>query len=145
MPAQSNPAYVRLKYEFIKAHRHQFLTDVMCRELGIAPSRYYQWLKCSQSAWAAEDARLLRLIRASFTASQGIYGAPRVYLALRESGETCSKYRVARLVREDGLRALHCYRTRRWEVSRPAVLSPNLLRRQFPPTRPNTPWATDLT
>ena len=48
---------------------------------------------------AQEDARLLRLIRASFTASQGIYGAPRVFLDLREAGETCSKHRVARLMR----------------------------------------------
>ena len=30
-----------------------------------------------------EDARLLRLIRASYTASQGVYGAPRVFLDLR--------------------------------------------------------------
>jgi putative transposase len=43
--------------------------------------------------------RLLRLIRASFVASQGIYGAPRVFLDLREAGETCSKHRVARLMR----------------------------------------------
>jgi hypothetical protein len=34
--------------------------------------------------------------RASFVASQGIYGAPRVFLDLREAGETCSKHRVAR-------------------------------------------------
>src|SRR5262245_47653445 len=45
-----------------------------------------------------EDARLLRLVRASFVASHGIYGAPRVFLDLREAGETCSKHRVARLM-----------------------------------------------
>ena len=66
---------MRRKYEFITTHRQQFPTEVMCRELGVAPSGYYQWLKCPQSARAVEDARLLRLIRASFTASQGIYGA----------------------------------------------------------------------
>jgi len=70
-----------------------------------------------------EDARLLRLIRASLKASQGIYGAPRVFLDLREAGETYSKHRVARLMRENGLRALHGYRTRRWEVGKPAVLT----------------------
>ena len=50
-----------------------------------------------------EDSRLLRLIRASFSASHGIYGAPRVFLDLREGGETCSKHRVARLMRENGI------------------------------------------
>ncbi len=51
------------------------------------------------SGRAKEDARLLRLIRASFKSSQGVYGAPRVFLDLREAGETCSKHRVARLMR----------------------------------------------
>jgi putative transposase len=62
---------------------------------------------------AQEDARLLRLIRASVVASHGIYGAPRVFLDLREAGKTCSKHRVARLMREANLRALHGYRMRR--------------------------------
>src|SRR5712691_4969318 len=94
---------------------------------------------------AREDARLLRLIRASFIASHGIYGAPRVFLDLREAGETCSKHRVARLMRENNLRALHGYRIRRWSVGKPSVLIPNLLQRRFTVTRPNTAWVTDIT
>jgi transposase InsO family protein len=43
---------------------------------------------------------LPRLIRASFVASHSIYGAPRVFLDLREAGETCSKHPVARLMRQ---------------------------------------------
>jgi len=59
---------------------------VLGRVLGVAPS-CYTWLKQSRSNRAQEDARLLRLIRASFVASQSIYGAPRVFLDLREAGE----------------------------------------------------------
>jgi len=136
---------VRATYAFIKAHREEFSTDAMCRVLGVAPSGYYEWLKRPLSDRAIEDARLLRLIRASFTASHGIYGAPRVFLDLREAGETCSKHRVARLMRENNLRALHGYRTRRWAVGKPAVLIPNLLQRQFTVTRPNRAWVTDIT
>jgi CheY-like chemotaxis protein len=55
---------------------------------------------------AQEDARLLRLIRVSFVASHGIYGAPRVFLDLREAAETCSNHRVAGLMRQANLRAL---------------------------------------
>ena len=47
----------------------------MCRVLGVAPSGYYEWLHQPISNRAQEDARLLRLIRASFIASHGIYGA----------------------------------------------------------------------
>ena len=135
---------VRATYGFIKANRDEYSVQGMCRVLGVAPSGYYAWLAQPVSNRGQEDARLLRLIRASFTASHGIYGAPRVFLDLREAGETCSKHRVARLMRENGLRALHGYRTRRWSVGKPSVLIPNLLQRQFTVTRRNKAWVTDI-
>ena len=136
---------VRALYAFIKAESVTHSVQTLCRVLEVAPSGYYAWLKKPLSHHASEDARLLRLIRASFVASQGIYGAPRVFLDLREAGETCSKHRVARLMRESQLRAFHGYRMRRWSVGKPAVLIPNLLKRQFTATRPNTAWVTDIT
>jgi putative transposase len=117
----------------------------MCRVLEVAPSGYYNWLKQPVLNRAREDARLPRLIRASFVASQGIDGAPRVFLDLREAGEICSKHRVARLMRLNGLRALHGYRTRRWPVGKPSVLIPNVLQRQFTVTCRNKAWVTDIT
>lgn len=74
----------------------------------------------------------------------GVYGAPRVFVDLREAGETCRKHRVARLVRENGLRAQHGYRTRRWSVGTPSVLIPNLLKRQFTVPRRYKAWGTDI-
>jgi putative transposase len=136
---------VRSLYEFIKGHRNEYSVQMMCRVLGVAPSGYYEWLHQPISNRAREDARLLRLIRSSFTASQGIYGAPRVFLDLREAGETCSKHRVARLMRQAKLRALHGYRTGRWTVGKPSILIPNLLKRQFTVTKPNHAWVTDIT
>jgi putative transposase len=117
----------------------------MCRLLGVAPSGYYAWIKKPVSNRAQEDARLLRLIRASFTAGQGIYGAPRVFLDLREAGETCSKHRVTRLMRENHLRARHGYRSRGWSAGKPSAVAPNLLQRQFTVTRRNKAWVTDIT
>lgn len=145
MSTQASAGRVRLAYAFIKSHRKEYPVQPMCAVLGVAPSGYYEWLKQPLSKRAQEDARLLRLIRASFTASQGIYGAPRVFLDLREAGETCSQHRVERLMRENQLRALHGYRTRRWTISKPSVLIPDLLKRQFTVTRPNTAWVTDMT
>ncbi len=144
MSKSPNTSRVRATYEFIKAQRATYRVEALCRVLGVAPSGYYAWVKQPMSNRAQEDARLIRLIRASFVASQGIYGAPRVFLDLREAGEVCSKHRVARLMREDRLRALHGYRTRRWSVGKPAVSIPNLLQ-QFTVTRPNKAWVTDIT
>jgi putative transposase len=66
------------------------------------------------------------------------------FLDLREAGETCSKHRVARLMRQGNLRALHGYRTRRWDVGKPSVLIPNLLKRRFTAAKPNAAWVTDI-
>jgi putative transposase len=136
---------VRQSYIFIEKHRKQFSVQQMCRVLEVAPSGYYAWLQNPLSNRAKEDLRLLRLIRASFKASHGIYGAPRVFLDLREAGETCSKHRVARLMRENGLKALHGYPTRRTATGKPSVLIPNLLQRQFTVSQPNKVWVTDVT
>lgn len=120
---------VRRRYEYIKANQHKYNIRMMCRLLGVARSGYYDWLKKPESDRAIEDKRLLRLIRASFAASQGVYGAPRVFLDLREAGETCSKHRVARLMRENNIRAQPGYRTRRYVAGKPAELIPDLVKR----------------
>jgi putative transposase len=145
MSTKPSAGKVREIYKFIDAHRREYGVEMMCRVLEVARSGFYDWLKQPISNRAKEDARLVRLIRASFVASHGIYGAPRVFLDLREAGETCSKHRVARLMRDNNLRALHGYRTRRVSVSKPAALIPNLLQRQFTVTRPNVAWVTDIT
>lgn len=63
---------VRSIYEFIRDNRKQYSVQMMCLGLGVAPSGNYEWLHQPLSNRAQEDARLLRLIRASFTASQGM-------------------------------------------------------------------------
>ncbi|EED31240.1 transposase [gamma proteobacterium NOR5-3] len=130
----------------IKAKQGKHSVSMMCRLLSVAaPSGYYAWLKNPLSARSKEDARLLRLIRASFEASQGVYGAPRVFLDLKEVGETCSKNRVARIMRENGIRAQAGYRTRRYVAGKPTELIPNLVKRNFTVSQPDRIWVTDIT
>jgi putative transposase len=136
---------VRRKYQFIKANGDKHSIRTMCRLLNVAPSGYYAWLKKPISDREKEDKRLLKLIRVSFAASQGVYGAPRVFLDLREAGETCSKHRVARLMRENNIRAQGGYRTRRYVTGKPDVLIPNLVKRNFDVSKPNRIWVTDIT
>ena len=145
MAVRKVPSRTRRAYKFIDAHRDEFSVQTMCRILGIARAGYYAWVDHPVSDRAQEEARLLRVIRASFVASHGIYGAPRILQDLRERGETCSKHRVARLMRENGLQALHGYRIRHLPVPKPQPLIPNLLQRQFAVSRPNQAWVTDIT
>jgi putative transposase len=145
MSTRANAGRVRMIYDFIELHKKQYTVQAMCRVLGVAPSGYYAWLERPLSDRAVEDARLLRLIRKSFIASHGIYGAPRVFLDLREAGETCSKHRVERIMRENNLRAAHGYRTRRIPLGKLPAPIPNLLERRFSVSGRNKVWVTDIT
>jgi hypothetical protein len=145
MPTKLSTGKVRRVYEFIKANRNQYDIKMLCRLLEVTRSGYYAWLREPISHRAQEDVRLLRLIRASFVASHGIYGSPRVFLDLREAGETCSKHRVTRLMRVNKIRAVRGYRMRHRSVSKPSELIPNILLRNFDVTRPNKAWVTDIT
>ena len=145
MSTRLSAGRVRQIYQFIKANRRVYKVETMCGLLDVAWGGYYAWLQAPVSARAQEDARLLGLIRASFAASHGIYGAPRVFLDLREAGETCSKHRVARLMRVNKIRARHGYRTRSYTATKPSALIPSILQRQFTVTQPNRAWVTDIT
>jgi len=136
---------VRMKYAFIQAHRHEFDTAVMCRLLDVSRSGFYAWLRNPLSDRAREDQRLLALIVTAYNASHGVYGAPRIFLDLREAGETCSKHRVARIMRVNHIKALHGYRVPRYARGIPALLTPNTLQRGFTVQRPNQAWVTDIT
>ena len=89
---------------------------VMCRVLQVSRSGYYGWVDRPLSDRARDNERLLVLIRASHTASDGIYGALRVTADLRETGERCGKNRVARLMRINGIRGVTGYK-----IPRPVV------------------------
>lgn len=67
IPSPISAGRVRSIYEFISDNRKQYRVQMMCRVLGVAPSGYYEWLHRPLSNRSREDARLLRLIQASFT------------------------------------------------------------------------------
>ena len=117
----------------------------MCRVLKVARSGFYQWLHKPLSDRAIENERLLGLIRASYAASGGVYGAPRVFADLREVGERCGRHRVARLMRINTIRALRGYKKPRHIAGRPSILAPNTLNRGFTVERPDQAWVTDIT
>lgn len=136
---------VRRKYAFIKAHRRECDTAMMCRLLDVSRSGFYEWLRNPFSDRAREDQRLLGLIVAACTASHGVYGASRIFLDLREAGETCSKHRIARIMRINHIKAFHGYRAPRYPRGPTSLLTPNTLQRGFTVQRPNTAWVTDIT
>jgi putative transposase len=117
----------------------------MCRVLQVTRSGFYAWLHKPLSDRAIEDRRLLGLIRASYAASGGVYGSPRVFLDLREAGEQCGRHRVARIMRGQKIRALRGYKAPRPIAGRPSIIAPNKLQREFTVEKPDQVWVTDIT
>jgi len=137
---------VRLKYAFIKQHAGEYSIRRLCLTLKVHPSGYYAWLAEPQSLRAKDDQRLLGLIKHSWLESGGVYGYRKIHDDLREAGEDCGRHRVARLMRLEGLRSQSGYRRRPGKYGgKPAIASPNLLKRQFDVVEPNKVWVTDIT
>ena len=130
----------------MKEQSRRYPTKLMCSALKVSSSGYYAWMVRPESRSRREDRRLLTEIRASYEASGRTYGSPRVHKDLREEGMSCGRHRVARLMRENGLRATprrrylattdsaHCY-----------AVTANLLDRRFGVERVNRVWAADIT
>ena len=87
----------------MSANQACFPIATMARVLGASKAGFYAWLRRPPSAHAVADAALLERIKAVHAASRQTYGSPRVHAALRADGETHSRKRIERLMREAGL------------------------------------------
>ncbi len=130
----------------MKQHADEFGLAAMCQMLGVHRSGYYAWLKEPASARDKDDQRLLGLIKHSWLESGSVYGHRKVTTDLRELGETCSRHRVARLMKSEGLRAMVGYGRRPRPLSGPVgSVAKNVLARGFKVSEPNRAWVTDIT
>jgi transposase InsO family protein len=123
-----------------------FPVTALCRNLRVTTAGFYAWRGRRESTHAAEDRRLLVLIRASFEASKHRYGSPRVHEDLIEQQEHVSRKRVSRLMQVDGLKARQRKRYKLTTMSdHDHPVADNLLNRQFEAEAPNQRWVGDTT
>ena len=134
-----------MKYALILDHQQQFSVLAMCRVLKLNRSGFYAWLKQPLSIRAIEDNRLLKRIKEFYVASGGTYGSPWIHRDLREAGELCSVHRVAKIMRQNNLKAQIGYKRKYIKGSKPSRIADNVLERDFAPTKPNTAWVSDIT
>lgn len=118
----------------------------MCRVLSVSRSGYNAWLHRGKSCREIEDDRLLDKIKEIFKASRKAYGSRRVHKQLAADGEICSRRRVARLMRKNGIKP---ERKRRFVQTTDSKhnfpVAENLLGRDFSACEPDKAWASDIT
>jgi len=140
-----------VKFAFIARERTEGSSEtvrLMCRWLGVSRSGFYASHVRRPSKRSLANQRLKLEIRSVHEKSRRRYGAPRVHAELRHQGESCSKNRVARLMRDEGLKGKKAKAFRVTTLSnhkKPVV--PNLLDRDFGiiDREMNTAWVADIT
>jgi transposase InsO family protein len=137
--------------DFIDAHRDQYGVEPICRELPIAPSRYYEY-KARQAdpsrlpARLRRDAELCGEIRRVWDMNFQVYGAEKVWKQLKRESIVAARCTVERLMSRLGLRGAVRGRSFKTTIPAEAAERPaDLVQRQFVATRPNQLWVADFT
>ena len=135
-----------MRYSCIDRRRNQYPVRMMCRLLAVSRSGYYAWRIRPESHRAKIDRELTTLIRQIHSDSDGVYGAAKITAELNERGHPCGRHKVARLMRQAGLRGCPKPKftvTTHRDPSHP--VADNLLDQNFTATSPNERWSSDIT
>ena len=109
--------------------------QTLCRVPGVSRSGYYDYRDRSPSNREQQDEALAHQIIETHQRSRQTHGSPRVHAELRSIGVRCGRKRVARLMRERGIRG--CRRGGRKSTTRRAkhaVAAEDLVDREFSAT-----------
>jgi putative transposase len=131
----------------VSANQADLPVEAMCRVLGVSASGFYAWSGRPPSRRRVEDAVLSERIGQIHRASDEIYGSPNIHAELRDQGTRVGRKRVARLMRQAGLRGVSRRRgfvvtTQRDARARPAA---DLVNRSFAAEEANRLWVADMT
>jgi transposase InsO family protein len=130
----------------MKDHRREFPVGKMCHVFKVSKSGFYAWLKHVPSKRDRENRMLLSEIQRIHFKSKASYGSPRITDELRARGFDVSRPRVARLMKNNGIRAVHAKKFKVTTDSKhgyPVV--ENKLGRNFSVGQSGRVWVSDIT
>jgi transposase InsO family protein len=119
----------------------------LCEVFELWRSGYYAWLKRKPSRRQWADQQLLPRIHQAYAEGRGAYGSPRVTHELKARRQQCGRHRVARLMRQAGLRGEQkpAFRPRTTDSNHAWPIAPNRLKDAPPPQAPDQVWVSDIT
>src|SRR5262245_11828527 len=136
-----------MRFGLIEDHRGVWPVRVMCAALSVSPSGYYAWRSRPMNPRKIANRALLVDIRRVHAQHQERYGAPRIHAELCAEGQTVSRKRVERIMRQHGIRARgpRRYRVCTTDSKHSLPVAENLLEQNFVADRPNKVWLADIT
>jgi putative transposase len=134
-----------MRFRVIDANKAIMSVDRMCGWMGVSPSGFYAWKTREPCQRQKDDMILLANIRAQFATSNGTYGVPRMHAELCEEGLSVGRHRVARLMRDNGLKAHQKRRFKRTTDSHhDCPVAFNILDQDFVCEGPDQKWGADI-
>ena len=134
-----------MRFRLIDAAKKEFPVQRLCKVLGVSASGYFAWKDRRVCRRQRDDMVLLAHVRSAFALSNGTYGSPRMVHELRDDGLRIGRRRIARLMRENAMKARQKRRFKRTTDSLHAFpVAPNLLDQDFTATGPNQKWGADI-
>lgn len=134
-----------MRFRLIDQAKKAFPVHRLCKVLGVSQSGYFAWRNRKPSRRQLDDMVLLAHIRAQFATSNETYGAPRMHVELREDGLDVGRHRVARLMRDNGLKALQKRRYKNTtDSNHGGPVAANLLDQDFACDGPDQKWGADI-
>ncbi|RKH83986.1 hypothetical protein D7Y21_25550 [Corallococcus sp. AB045] len=135
-----------VRFAAIQEEKAHYPVALLCRVLKVSRAGYYAWEGREVSARQKANAVLSERIRQVHQDSLRTYGSPRVRAELKAQGQQVGRHRVARLMREAGLRARRRRRFVHTTDSKHGLpVAPNVLARDFNPPKPDQARVTDIT
>ena len=135
-----------MRFRAIQEYDRRYPIRLMCRALAVSPAGYYAWRVRPERARGAINRALVAKIRVIHRESRETYGSPSIWDALIKQGHDVGEHRVARLMRQEGIRAKTVKKWRATTQSNHRLpVATNALNRQFTVTHPNRVWAGDIT
>jgi putative transposase len=133
-------------FSFIEQHREVWPVAVMCETLGVSAQGFYAWRSRPKSEQQQRRDALLVDICAVHAEVKGRYGSPRIHAELQAKGVECCVNTVAKLMRDNDIRAKTARKFRNTtDSNHPFPVADNLLSREFDAQGPNERWVTDIT
>jgi transposase InsO family protein len=133
-------------FDFIDTNHHDHSIQKMAKILGVSRSGFYSAKNRPESNRSKENKVLLEKIRELYIDSKRRYGSPKIYNELRKKNIQCGKNRVAKLMRNNNMRACG---VKKFKVTTDSnhsnPVAPNLLDRNFTVNCPNKVWVSDIT
>lgn len=129
----------------MKERAKEFSIEKMAKIFEVSINGYYSYIKRNPSCREKENKHLMDLILKTYYEGRSMYGSPRIHGRLNNLGVSCSRKRVAKLMKKGGLAAKMRKSWKKTTKPGKRAAANNLVCQEFKVRTPNHTWVSDIT